>query len=156
LSSESLGSDTGFEQIWGKASYAWSFGENTIVPSVEYGENRKPLDSFFNVYFLGGLFRLSGLGNKELFGDSIALARLVGYRRMFQFEAAGLKFKIYVGLSLEAGNAYFDGQEISWNSMLKGGSVFVGGDTFIGPIIFAYGRTEGNRDRFYLAIGDTF
>jgi hypothetical protein len=34
--------------------------------------------------------------------------------------------------------------------------VFIGGDTFIGPIIFAYGRAEGNRDRFYFAIGDKF
>jgi outer membrane translocation and assembly module TamA len=40
--------------------------------------------------------------------------------------------------------------------MLKGGSVFIGGDTFLGPVIFAYGRTEGNRDRFYFAIGDQF
>jgi len=155
-SSESLGSETDFEQFWGSASYAWSFGENTIVPSVEYGENLAPLDSFFNAYFLGGLFRLSGLGEKELFGDTIALARVVGYRRLLRFEIAGLRFNIYAGLSLEAGNAYFEGQDISWGSLLKGGSIFVGGDTFIGPIILAYGRSEGNRDRFYFAIGDTF
>ena len=67
-----------------------------------------------------------------------------------------MKVKIYAGLSLEAGNAYFDGESVSWGTMRKGGSVFIGGDTFIGPIIFAYGRTEGNRDRFYFAIGDHF
>jgi NTE family protein len=105
---------------------------------------------------MGGLFRLSGLGNRELFGDTIALARVVAYRRLMRFELAGLKVKIYAGLSLEAGNAYFEGEDVSWNNMRKGGSVFIGGDTFIGPIIFAYGRTEGNRDRLYLAIGDTF
>jgi len=155
-SSEALGADTHFKQIWGSASYAWSFGENTIVPYLEYGDNLDPAETFFSAYFVGGLGRLSGLGNRELFGDTIALARLVAYRRLLRFEAAGLKVKIYAGLSLEAGNAYPAGEDVSWGTMLKGGSVFIGADTFIGPIIFAYGRTEGNRDRFYFAIGDKF
>jgi NTE family protein len=155
-SSEAFGADTNFERLWGKASYAWSFGENTIVPGIEYGDNLDPVESFFSAYFVGGLFRLSGLGNNELFGEKMALARLIGYRRLVRFQAAGLKVKIYAGLSLEAGNAYLPGENVSWGTMLKGGSVFIGGDTFIGPIIFAYGRTEGNRDRFYFAIGDKF
>ena len=155
-SSEALGADTDFERLWGRASYAWSFGENTIVPGIEYGDNLGPVESFFSAYFVGGLFRLSGLGNNELFGEKMALARLVGYRRLVRFEAAGLQVNIYAGLSLEAGNAYFAEEDLSWGSMLKGGSVFIGGDTFIGPIIFSYGRMEGNRDRFYFAIGDKF
>jgi NTE family protein len=155
-SSEALGADTHFKQLWGSASYAWSFGENTIVPHLEYGDNLDPAESFFSAYFMGGLFRLSGLGNNELFGDRIALARLVAYRRLLRFDMVGMKVKIYAGLSLEAGNAYFAGEDVSWGTMLKGGSVFIGGDTFIGPLIFAYGRTEGNRDRFYFAIGDKF
>ena len=39
VSSEALGADVHFERIWGRASYAWSFGENTIVPALEYGDN---------------------------------------------------------------------------------------------------------------------
>jgi NTE family protein len=155
-SSAALGADRNFERLWGKASYAWSFGENTLVPGIEYGDNLDPAESFFSAYFMGGLFRLSGLGDNELFGDKIALARLVAYRRLVRFEAAGLKVKIYAGLSLEAGNAFFLDEDLSWSNTLKGGSVFIGGDTFIGPIIFAYGRAEGNRDRFYFAIGDKF
>lgn len=156
VSSEALGADTHFKRFWGKASYAWSFGENTLVPAVEYGDNLDPAESFFSAYFLGGLGRLSGLGNRELFGDKIALARLVAYRRLLRFETVGIKVNIYAGLSLEAGNAYFDGDSVSWGNMLKGGSIFIGGDTFIGPVVFAYGLTEGNRDRFYFAIGDSF
>jgi NTE family protein len=156
VSSEALGADVRFERIWGRASYAWSFGENTIVPAIEYADNLDAPESFFSLYFLGGLGRLSGLGYNELFGEKIALAKLLAYRRLLRFEAAGLQVKIYAGLSLEAGNAYFVGQDVSWGSMLKGGSVFIGGDTFLGPVIFAYGLTEGNRDRFYFAIGDRF
>jgi len=155
-SSEILGADTNFERFWGTASYAWSFGENTVVPSVEYGGNLDPAESFFSSFFMGGLFRLSGLGNRELVGDRIALARVMGYRRLFRFEVVGMKMSIYAGLSLEAGNAYLADEAISFGNATKGGSVFFGGDTFIGPIILAYGRNEGNRDRFYLAIGERF
>ncbi len=162
VSSDALGTEYDFEQIWGSASYAWSFGKNTLVPAVEYGDNLKPIDSFFSAYFLGGLFRLSGLGRNELFGAQTVLARLLAYRRLLSFNIAGSGVRIYAGLSLEAGNVYFPGEAVTWDSMLKGGSIFVGGDTFIGPIIFAYGRTSGDyrtggaNDRFYFAIGDTF
>jgi NTE family protein len=155
-SSEILGADTSFERFWGSASYAWSFGENTVVPSIEYGGNLDPAESFFSSFFMGGLFRLSGLGNRELVGERVALAKVLGYRRLLRFEVVGMKMNIYAGLSLEAGNAYLVNEAISFQNAAKGGSVFLGGDTFIGPIILAYGRNEGNRDRFYLAIGEKF
>ena len=156
VSSETLGSEVDFEQLWGKASYAWTFGKTTILPAVEYGDNLDPIQSFFSAYFLGGLFRLSGLGSNELFGEKVAFARLLAYQRLFSFNVAGSGIKIYAGFSLEAGNTYFAGDDISWDSMRKGGSIFMGGDTFIGPIIFAYGRTGSNNDQFYFAIGDRF
>ena len=162
VSSESLGSDVNFEQIWGSASYAWSFGKNTLLPSIEYGDNLDPIESFFSSYFLGGLFRLSGLATNELFGEKVVLARLLAYRQLLTFDIAGSGIKIFAGLSLEAGSTYFADEAVSWESMLKGGSIFVGGETFIGPVIFAYGRTAGDyrtggaNDRFYFAIGDSF
>jgi NTE family protein len=156
-SSEALGSEYGFERWWGSASYAWSFGENTLVPALEYGENIDEIESFFSLYNLGGLFRLSGLGTKELLGDRMALARIVGYRRLFRFEMAGINVRLYAGASLEAGNAFlFDDTSLSWGNMMKAGSVFVGADTFLGPAILAYGVAEGGRKRLYLAIGDRF
>jgi len=162
VSSEALGADLPFEQVAGSASYAFTFGKNTILPSIEYGDNLEPTSNFFNAFFLGGLFRLSGLGTKQLFGDSMALARILAYRRLFELSIAGSGVRIYAGFSLEAGNTYFEGENPSWSNLLKGGSIFIGGDTFIGPVIFAYGRTSGdyktfkNSDRFYLAIGDQF
>jgi len=156
-SSETLGSENDFEQVWGSASYAWTFGKNTIVPYIEYGNNLEPVDSFFSVYFLGGLFRLSGLASNEIFGEKVALGRVLAYRRLFDFNLAGSGVRIYAGLSLEAGNTFFDpADDVTWGNLRKGGSVFVGGDTFIGPVILAWGHTEGSNNRFYLAIGDRF
>jgi NTE family protein len=155
-SSESLGADKNFSRIRGAATHAWSFGKNTLVPYLEYGDNLEPVESFFSLLPMGGLFRLSGLGSNELLGEKIVLARVLAYRRLFQFDVAGMGIRIIAGLSLEAGNAYDTDESISWGNTLKGGCIFVGGETFIGPVIFAYGRAEGNRDRFYFAIGDRF
>jgi len=155
-SSESLGEDRRIERVSGAASYAWSFGKNTVVPHLEYGENIEPVQSYFAWFPVGGLFRLSGLGYRELLGEKAALARVLAYRRLFEFDLAGLAVRIYAGISLEAGNVYERDANITWESTRKGGSVFIGGETFIGPVIFAYGRTDGDRDRFYFAIGDRF
>jgi NTE family protein len=156
VSSDALGAETSFEQIQADASYAFSFGEYTIVPYLEYADNFEPFESFFSVYPLGGLFRLSGLGRHELLGEKIVFGRVAGYRRLMNFDMVGMKVKIYAGMSLEAGNAYLADDPVKWNTMLKSWAVFLGADTFIGPAILAYGRAEGGRDRVYFVIGDTF
>ncbi len=156
-SAESLGTEYDFERWWGRASYAITFGETTIVPALEYGENIDDITSFFSLYNLGGLFRLSGLGNRELLGDRMALARVLAYQRLFRFEMAGINVRVYAGASFEAGNAFLLVETpLSWSNAIKAGSVFVGADTFLGPAILAYGLAEGGRRRVYFAIGDIF
>ena len=123
---------------------------------LEYGEN---LDDTFNLldfFALGGLYRLSGLGYQELLGQRAALARLQAYWRLFGLDLAGLKVRLYTGVSLEAGNVYFEGQPFTADSLLLGGAVWVGAMSPLGPARLAYGLTEGGRDRFYIAIGDRF
>jgi NTE family protein len=156
VSSETLGAETEFERIWGSASYAQSFGEFTIVPFIEYGDNLKPAESFFDLFFIGGFGRLSGLGEKELFGERVMLARLLGYRRLLNLNIVGLKVLIYAGGSIEAGNAYFEDEPLTWDSLQYAWSLFIGADTFIGPAIIGYGHSEGGRDRVYFSIGHQF
>ncbi|HOC44577.1 MAG TPA: patatin-like phospholipase family protein [Thermoanaerobaculales bacterium] len=155
-SSSSLDSDVNFEKVWASAGHSWSFGELTLSPYLEYGENLESTLDLLDLFPLGGLFRLSGLGQRELLGERIALARLAAYWRLFGLDLAGLRVRLYTGLSLEAGNAYFDDTPMTADSLLYGGSVWVGAMTPLGPARFAYGLTEGGRDRFYLQIGDRF
>ncbi len=156
VSSETLGAETEFERIWGSASYAQSFGEYTILPYIEYGDNLEPAESFFDLFFVGGFGRLSGLGEKELFGERVMLARLVAYRRLVNFNVVGMQVLIYAGGSIEAGNAYFEDEPLTWDSLQNAWSLFVGADTFIGPIFIGYGHSEGGRDRVYFSIGHQF
>ena len=154
-SSSSLESEVEFDKVWASASHSWSFGELTLTPYLEYGENFEDTLDLLDLFPLGGLFRLSGLGQNELLGERAALATLQAYWRLFGLDLAGLKVRLYTGLSLEAGNVYFE-DPITVDSLLYGGSVWVGAMTPFGPARLAYGLTEGGRDRFYIYIGDRF
>ena len=153
---EEMGSDNEVTTFSLNAAQAWSFGEFTLAPYVEYGENQDPANSFADLFFLGGPGRLSGLGGAELYGDKIALGRLQAYRRLKNIVIAGIAIRLYAGVSLEAGNTFTFEQSVSLNEFLYGGTVFIGAETPIGPLYIGYGYTEGNRTRWYLAIGDHF
>ena len=95
------------------------------------------------------------LGDTELLGEKMALARLLDYYRLTEFRAAGFSVQLYAGASLEAGNVYAREESITGSSLLTAWSLFVGANTPMGPVFLGYGRTE-DRDRFYLSIGDRF
>ncbi len=154
--SEAMGSDHELTRVFLKMSHAWSFGEYTIVPYLEYGDNQDPAGSYSDLFFLGGPGRLSGLGSEELHGDTIALARLQSFRRLKSIDLAGIAIRLFAGISLEAGNAFAFDQPVALNDFLYGGAAYVGAETPLGPLYFAYGYTQGGRSRWYLAIGDYF
>ncbi len=155
-SSRALGGESDFEQVWGEISHAWSFGEYTLYPSLEYGDNLDPVRSILDLFRLGGLGRLSGLGTNELLGERMVMARLLTYRRLWHMTIASLSVHFYGGLSLEAGNTYAEDLAMTWDSLLTGGGVYLGANTPIGPAYLGYGWTEGGRSRVYFAIGDRF
>jgi len=154
--SESLGSDLDYEAVFGSASYAWSIGELTIRPAVEYGKNLDPTTGLSDLFYLGGLGRLSGLGTNELFGNQMALARLQVYHRLSHLDISAVRISLYVGASLEAGNVFTYDESPSYNEMLNSWAAYIGAETPLGPLYLAYGHTEGGNDRFYFAIGDHF
>lgn len=154
---EAMGSESDQTQFSISMGHAWSFGEYTVVPYLEFGDNQDPeTNNFTDLYFLGGPGRLSGLGNEELFGDSLILARIQSYRRLKKIDLAGISIRLYTGISLEAGNTFFFDESLALDKLLYGGTVFIGAETPIGPLYLGYGYTEGGRSRWYLAIGDHF
>ena len=154
---DAMGSESDQTQFFLAMGKAWSFGEYTVVPYLEYGENRDAtVNNFTNLFFLGGPGRLSGLGNDELYGDTLVLARIQSYRRLKKIDLAGISIRLYTGISLEAGNTFFFDESASFDELLYGGTAFFGAETPIGPLFMGYGYTEGGRSRWYLAIGDHF
>jgi NTE family protein len=92
----------------------------------------------------------------ELSGQYTGLARLICYRNMGNYGLGEVNAQIYLGFSAEAGNVWQDRSDITLGSLIYAGSVFVGANTFIGPVYLIYGLAEGGHQMFGLSIGQRF
>lgn len=105
---------------------------------------------------LGGFLNLSGTVPESLDGRHFALARLVYYRQTGRQALADLRAAADLGASLETGNVWLDRDQAGVDDLVTAGSLFVGLDTFLGPVYLAYGRTDAGEDRWYFALGAPF
>lgn len=103
---------------------------------------------------LGGLFNLSGLPPGEVSGDVGGVLSLLYLYRLGRLPALG--GGIYAGASVEAGNAWVEGEDPSFSDLRHSFSVVFGADTALGPVYLAHGTTSGGKDSFYLYLGRTF
>ena len=130
-----------------EALVPFTFGRYTISASARAGDSTQ-----FGAFQLGGLFNLSGTPVGQVAGSKFALMRLLGYRNIS--DAFGdLRTPIYVGFSLEAGDAVERDINLDWNRAQKAGSLYIGSDSILGPLYFALGRTFGGSSAAYLFWG---
>ena len=155
LSRTSLGADTQYETLEFDLESAWGGGRNSLVFGLQYGTSLET-DSAIQDYFpLGGFLRLSGLERGNISGPHYALARAVYFRQVGDSAGRLISVPIYVGASLEAGNAWQVRDDISASDLLTNGSVFLAFDTYIGPAYIAVGHAESGDTNFYLFIGSS-
>ncbi|MFT3669649.1 MAG: patatin-like phospholipase family protein [Pseudoxanthomonas sp.] len=148
---DALGSDTSAAVTRLHWDGAWSTGENRWLAGIRASSAHG--DELLAAYgFLGGLGNLSGYGEEAIFAPNTALARILYYRRVAHADSL-LTIPLYVGGSLEWGGFWRDRADIGIDGMQTAGSLFVGADTFLGPIFLGYGRAQGGHDAFYLTFG---
>ena len=100
---------------------------------------------------LGGLANLSGYTENQLFDKQTALVRAVYYRRLT--DATSLfSVPVYFGGSVEAGGLWATRDDIG-RRLTGAGSLFLGIDTFLGPIFLGYGYAQGGHNAAYLSFG---
>jgi len=103
---------------------------------------------------VGGLFSLSGLPPGEVSGNYGGVATAIYLYRLGRLPNFG--DGIYVGASLETGNAWERASDVSSRGLRWSTSILFGADTILGPVYLAHGWTSGGRDSFYLYLGRTF
>ncbi len=150
----SLGSDENYESLETSFASIWTVGRHTLNAALQFSTSRDADDFAHNYFLLGGFLNLSGLARGQISGPYSGLARLVYYRRSGQIKGS-FDVPLYLGGSLEAGNVWRSLADIDAGSTLIHGSVFLGMDTFIGPIFLAAGFGEGGETNFYLSFGTT-
>jgi len=152
-----MGATTDIDIVEGQIGTVKSWGQNTLLGSLKFQSQLREVTGVENLLSTGGLFNLSGFQRDELSGKHTAIGRVLFYRRIRSNPIRGLlEASVYVGGSLELGNAWQDSSEVKFSNSLFAGSLFLGADTFIGPVYLAGGLAEGGHSAFYLYIGRPF
>jgi NTE family protein len=136
------------------AEDAYSLGDLTVrLTGKLRGNLQDENDGHFIVpQFLGGFLNMSGYQQDELYGDKVALARMMLYWRAATLPSA-LGSGVYAGMSLEMGKVWhqsFTDNDTGW---LPGGSLFVGADTLLGPFFIGLGNAKDGRMIGYMYLG---
>jgi NTE family protein len=105
---------------------------------------------------LGGFLNLSGLKADSIAGPHFAIARTLFYKQIGRGGPGYLDVPTYLGVSFEAGNVWDRRGEASFGSLRHDASVFLGMDTFLGPVYVASGFDDKGQHAFYLFLGRTF
>jgi NTE family protein len=145
------------DQITGSYIGAWSFGRDTLSFSASGGVTLQAQVSDLNLLFpLGGFLNLSGLRADSLLGPDYGIARLLYYRQIGRGGPGYLDVPTYLGMSLEMGNVWQSRSEASFGNTEKDASVFLGLDTWLGPVYLASGFDAHGHQQYYLFLGRTF
>ena len=152
-----LGSDIEMQAISFKWMTALTFGKYTFIPSINFQTTLDNDDAEVQDTFpLGGFLNLSGFSADEIYGRHTGLARLIAYREIVSAGMGAFRIPIYLGASAELGNVWNKRADVTLESLILAGSVFIGTKSYIGPIYIAYGQAEGGHSSIYLYLGKRF
>ena len=137
--------------------YAHSWGRNTGVLWASAGiRTDNDIDIVRSFFSLGGFLNMSGVTPETLVGPNYAILRGIYYRQIGRGGTGFLDVPVYIGASIEQGNVWNDRRDISFDSAMTNGSLFVGADTILGPVYFATGFDDEGVAAYYLFLGRTF
>ena len=152
---QQLGATAEFQRYSLNYLSAWSSGPYTASLGLEMQTYANlAAGSVVEPFALGGFLRLSGLNRNELTGNQLLLGKVILMRRSDTMKFGSVP--LYIGSSLELGNAWQNRDQVSLADALWSGSLFLAADTLLGPIYLGGGLTQGGNASFYLAIGQVF
>ncbi len=149
---ESLGADSEFDQEDFDGTFAKSFGKHSLLGGLRYHVTTSGVAPLQSLYRVGGFSRLVGYAPNELSGQNYAVL-LGGYsyeiRKLLGQEALA-------GVLLEYGNVWDRRSNMDFDDAVLNGSVYLGIDSWLGPILFGIGAREGGHLNLFLEVGHRF
>ncbi|MGE0350626.1 patatin-like phospholipase family protein [Hydrogenophaga sp.] len=146
--SENSGSFTRWE---GSATGVKSWGVHTLNVGARLAYASQIPVGALDEYSLGGFQQLSGYRVGQVAGNYLVFGRLTYYRRLPW--NVGIARALFVGGSLEAGNAWTERRDVSLGDLRAGSSLFVGADTGIGPLYLSIVSAPRGYTGLYLFLG---
>ncbi len=156
MSRKDLGADESYDKLEFGFMDAATYDKHTFMAHMEGGSSLKNDIPYYDELTLGGFLSLSGYRRDQLRGQYKGVGRLIYYYELSK-ASNPLMEGICVGGYIESGNVWDKSSDIDVDSLLFGGTLFVGVDTIFGPLYLGYGRAEGSKEgRAYLFLGQTF
>lgn len=136
---------------------AHSIGRHSLRGQMEYNStfNDDPF-SLVGSFELGGFLHLSGNGSGFISGQHTRFFSLVYTYELAENNYRVLNLPLYLGTSLEAGNAWNDRDAIDYSELIHSASLFLGWDSPIGPAYLAWGKSDTGNHSAYIFMGVTF
>jgi NTE family protein len=151
------GPDPASDQVTLNYIGAYSFGRDTFQFSASGGMTlQSRVTDVSQLFPLGGFLNLSGLRADSLLGPNFGIMRGLYYRQIGRGGPGYLDVPTYIGMSLELGNVWQTRSAASFSNTQKDASLFLGMDTFLGPVYIATGFDEHGNEAFYLFLGRVF
>lgn len=151
VATRALGGDAVFRRASVSTTLPWSAGRSALVLSARGGTSLStelPIDAEFT---LGGYNNLSGFQPGQVRGESFAFGGLEYNYRIGG--GSGFVRGLYLGGTLEAGNAWPVHAPRKLSDLRPAGSVFIAADTLLGAIHFGYGVGDGGNRSVFLTVG---
>ncbi len=150
-----LGADQDLQTISLDTLKPYTWGKSTLIPRLRLAGTLSGDPGPQNLFLLGGFLNLSGYQSGQVSGEYIALGELIYMYRLDNASAA-FTIPLYAGGSLEVGGAWNDLDEVTADSLIPSGSLFLGADTPLGPLYLGAGVSQDSNASLYLMLGKLF
>ncbi|MFO0448874.1 MAG: patatin-like phospholipase family protein, partial [Pseudomonadota bacterium] len=150
-----LGADADVDTARADWLVARSRGRHTLIGWVSGGSALNGTDAVQRFFPLGGFLNLSGLAADSIAGPHFGIGRLVYLNRLRPRGAGPFDVPMYLGVSLEAGNAWERRGDASFADLRRNVGAFFGLETLLGPLYLGGGYDEGGESAYYLFLGRT-
>lgn len=135
---------------------ALSVGNHAFVGKASLATNNNDGLNTLHLSDLGGFLNLSGYHKDSLTGAHKLFGAFV-YQYDLGRDALGMRdYPLYLGLSLEAGNVWYERSEVSLSDLIYASSLYIGTDTSMGPAALGFGITDMGDKSLYLFVGKAF
>ncbi len=128
-----------------------SLGAHTLSAHLRYNYSGESSTPALGRYTLGGFHELSGYRPGQIGGNYLLFGRLTYYQRLDNPPV--LSRGLFLGGTLEAGNAWNQRGDVRLASLRTGMTVFVGSATALGPVYFALAYAPRGDVGVYLFLG---
>jgi NTE family protein len=151
LARPGLGDEWAYEALHGQYTTAVAMGRYSVALGLEGGSALGSEIPNGSQFALGGFLQLSGYRHGRFLTNEYALGRLFAFRRLT--DAVPMLSGVFLGGSLEVAKLGDRTNGEPPNELLKSGSLFLAGDTALGPAVLAAGYADGNNIAYYLFLG---